>query len=251
MAKILFFDIECSPFIVANYSLWHNGKPNWILKESRVVMIGYKWAHEDTVNVLNIRDYSDTLSFKEGEPKLLKEWLKIVEQADMVVAHYGAKFDKRRLQAALIQNKLPPMPDVLMYDTLAVAKRIFKFESNSLDHIGKVLKLGRKDKLPNDIWLDVLQKDERAYETLEKYNIQDVLLLEAVYNAIKSYDTKHPHLHTTSPHSEACPVCGSSNVVNRGFTRTRLCIYQRVKCNSCGKWSQRQAPVLTAKGMVK
>ena len=65
------------------------------------------------------------------------------DEADVVIAHNGDKFDMRKANARFGHYE-PPMP-VQQVDTLKVARKYFKFESNKLGDLGEHLGLGNKE----------------------------------------------------------------------------------------------------------
>ena len=81
----------------------------------------------------------------------------------------------------------------------------------------------------------VLKQDTKAFDKMMDYNVQDVLLLEDVYNEIKAWDKKHPSTvvlqDLTKP---ACNVCGSTHVIKNGSYSTNTNVYQKYQCSSCG-----------------
>ena len=72
-------------------------------------------------------------------------------------------------------------------------------------------------------------------DTLYKYNIQDVKLLEDLYNELLPWIKNHPnhalYMDTTRP---VCTNCGSYHVVKKGLEHTLTQSYQRYKCKDCG-----------------
>jgi hypothetical protein len=72
---------------------------------------------------------------------------------------------------------------------------------------------------------------------MEKYNKQDVVLLERLYDASLAWINKqHPN---ASVHSDSlvCPRCGGSHIHrNRGIAVLTTGKYERLHCQSCGHW---------------
>ena len=81
--KRLFFDIETGYYILKirawqlkNFVRYFN--PDDIEHEKEIICISYKWQHEDCVH---------TLDFRLGEKQMLKEFIKIMGQAEECVTH--------------------------------------------------------------------------------------------------------------------------------------------------------------------
>lgn len=101
--KRLNFDIECRPLG------WLGG--DWVHKE--VTAIGWCWmgSHipEPEVAMLTKRD--------DSAKAMLRKFLKVYEEADMVVGHYIRSFDLPVIQAELIEMGLPTLGEKLTHDT--------------------------------------------------------------------------------------------------------------------------------------
>jgi hypothetical protein len=81
-----------------------------------------------------------------------------------------------------------------------------------------------------------MNKDPAAWKVMEKYNKQDVLLLEKVYDRLLPWIKSHPNHNLFSGHG--CPNCGSGRLQKRGFTYTTTGTFQRFQCTDCGSWSK-------------
>ena len=96
-----------------------------------------------------------------------------------------------------------------------------------------------------------MNKDKEAWKTMEKYNVQDVILLEKVYDKFLPWIKSHPNygIHFNTPHS--CPNCGSNHLQRRGFNVTQGGKYQRFQCNDCGAWSSSRTTEKLEKNILK
>lgn len=238
--RILIWDIETTPNMVTCWGLWkQNILPQNILKERSVICIAYKWLGEDEVHLISIGDKKR--KFKKDpydDEHVVREMQKVLEQADVLIHHNGNSFDLKRFKARSIKYRLPPLPQIKMIDTLKTARKHFAFNSNKLDYLGEYLGVGRKIHTTNALWQNIIQGDEVALKAMEDYNIQDVILLEAVYEKLKPYMVTHPNLNLfTDTDVDVCPNCGSTHLQKRGTRTTRISIYQRFQCNDCGAWS--------------
>ncbi|KKK65437.1 hypothetical protein LCGC14_2974120, partial [marine sediment metagenome] len=86
------------------------------------------------------------------------------------------------------------------------------------------------------LWLDCMAGDTSAWREMKKYNIQDVRLLEDMYDALLPWIKNHPNwgLYVDGDKNRICTNCGSNKVKLNGFERTRVRTYQRYKCLRCG-----------------
>ena len=82
-----------------------------------------------------------------------------------------------------------------------------------------------------------MNKDPAAWKVMEKYNKQDVLLLEKVYQRLLPWIGKaHPNRNLYD--GKGCSVCGSHKLQKRGFAYTVTGTFQRYQCTDCGSWSK-------------
>ena len=159
--------------------------------------------------------------------------------AEGFAMHNCDKFDIRKSNAKFIEYGFKPPATYKTVDTLKIARRYFRFDSNKLDSLGEYLGLGRKVKTGGfDLWDRCIQGEEKALRLMEKYNKKDVELLENVYLKLRPWMTNHPNLNLISETRHNCPICESSKVQRRGFSYSRVNKYQRWQCLECGGWSQ-------------
>lgn len=232
--KILIFDIETSHnlgyfFDLAPYDrIPHEN----IVKERCVLSVAWKWLGEKKVHSLRIDHYDA----KEHDDKaILEKFLAVLETADAVVAHYGDKFDVPFLNGRFLINGLNPFPLVKQIDTYKIAKKHFKLNSNKLDYLGRVLGFGGKMSTPKGLWIECVNGNILALNKMEKYNRQDVELLEKVFLKLAPFAKLRYNIstHTGAP---CCPSCGSNHIQRRGTYVNTTAKYQRLQCQSCGSW---------------
>ena len=198
-----------------------------------VIVFGYKWSDEKRARSITI-DQSSLRKF--SDHKLLQETSKLLNEADLTVAHFGSVFDRRFFQGRLLINKLPPIPPTKMRDTCFISRSVANYSSNRLKHLAKILDL-RHQKLENNwptAWFKVMQGDMKALAGLAHYCEGDVLALEELYHRLLPFDNAHPRIHMDI---ETCGHCGGE-VQKRGFSYVNNNRYQRVQCVKCGKWSR-------------
>jgi len=236
--KVLLFDIETAPNL--GY-VWAKYQQNVIEyhQEWYILSVAWKWLGEKTTHVKGLLDMGNNLYTKKGDDKALTELIaNLFNEADVVVAHNGDGFDIKKVNAKILENGLPIPSFYKSVDTLKVARKYFKFNSNKLDDLGNILKVGRKQEHQGfKLWLGCLEGDEKSWKKMKAYNKQDVVLLEQVYLKLRPWIENHPNLNLITGSMGACPKCTSTNVIKRGFGYTKVSMYQKYQCLDCGGWS--------------
>lgn len=235
--RVMLYDLETSPLLGFAWEVWDTNIIE-VVEHSYILSIAYKWLDEDKVHVLALPDYKTYKKRKNDDGELVEAFHKILETADIIIAHNGDGFDWKKLQARFIGNGLHPTKPLKMVDTLKAARRGFKFASNKLDDLGKTLGVGRK--LPHTgkhLWFGCMDGDMKSWALMKKYNKQDVVLLEAVYKKLLPYIPNHPNRNIYTRET-ACPACGSFDIQHRGFRHGLNWEAKAFYCHSCGKHSQ-------------
>jgi DNA polymerase elongation subunit (family B) len=231
--RILVWDIETSPMIVTTWGLYepHLSHDN-ILQESILISAAWKWFGEKQV-------YADSISPRrpKDDRGLITRLRKVLLEADVLVAHNGDRFDLRKFNGRAIFHGLKPLPKIATIDTLKIARRIFHFNSNRLDYLGKFLCGTGKIPTTYDLWLKVMDGDEEALAKMVRYNKADVLVLEKVYERLRPFIKNHPNSALYSGVT-CCPTCGSNEFQRRGYLYQETTKRQRYQCSSpeCGAW---------------
>jgi uncharacterized protein YprB with RNaseH-like and TPR domain len=226
--KVLFFDLETSPNLGYTWGKWEQNVIEFT-KEWGLLCFAYKWQGEAEVKCLTKQGRS--------EKALVKELWKVLDEADVIVAHNLDQFDNKKSKAKFLEYGFGPPSPYKRIDTLKIARANFALNSNKLDDLGATLKLGRKAQTGGfSTWLGCMNGDEKAWAKMIKYNKQDVVLLEKVYNKLRPWATTHPHMGALSGDKSLCPICASSNVQCRGWTIAKVAKKRRMHCQSCSHW---------------
>lgn len=236
--KILILDIETAPKVALVWRFFkENISPKQVKEHGHIMSFAAKWLGEDKIFYEENR--------KEDDKKIVAKLSALLDEADIVVAHNGAEFDLKQVRARAVVHRLSPPSPVKIIDTLKISREEFGFPSNSLEYLSMVLDLKHKKtshrKFPGfELWLECLRKNEEAWQELKEYNIDDVLVLEELYQVLKPWATKHPNItvrnfDATSP---LCPKCGGHHLISRGFATTLSGVYRRYQCKDCGGWSR-------------
>lgn len=201
-----------------------------------MLSFSWKWLGEKSVHAFCLPDFPGYKKNKQDDSKLLEKLWEMMDEADIIVAHNGDRFDIKKTNARFIINGMGPPSPCKTIDTLKIARASFGFDSNKLNDLAKYLKIGGK--IPHTgmhLWLGCMNGDPASWKVMRKYNKHDVSLLEQVYLKIRPWAKNHPNLNTFS-HSIACPTCQSENTQRRGEDRTLKRTYQRYHCQDCRRW---------------
>lgn len=233
--RIVFIDIETAPILACVWTLRDIQNVVWVERDTFLLSFAVLWAGEKKVKTYCLPDYPGYEKNKHDDSKLVRDLWKVLDLADIAIAHNGDSFDIKKIRSRLAVHGLPPPSPFKTIDTLKLARRTFKFDSNKLDNIGRYLGVGRK--LPNtgaDLWRGCVEGDANSWMAMRGYNAQDVKLLERVYERLKPW-ANHPDLRVYGG-VHGCPVCLSQNVQRRGISVARTRRYQRLQCQDCGHW---------------
>ena len=237
-AKILYFDIETAPFQTLSWGMWgQNHTIDQIQRDWYMLSFAAKWDHERTIIANSLPDFDNYETDKEDDSRLCGELWNLLDEADIVVAHNGDKFDIKKANARFLHHGFEPPSSYKKIDTLKIARRKFAITSNKLDYLGRYLGVGRKVKHQGfDLWLDCMDGDMKAWEKMVRYNKQDVVLLEKVYKNLAPWETNLPNANTyVDDETRICtvPGCGGTCSMN-GYMPLTFGRYHKYKCKKCG-----------------
>lgn len=247
-AKILLFDVEKSPDIGFTYGKWDTNVLQFI-KEGQIISIAWKWLGEKEIHVLALSDFPgykpDVIKLLDKKTalvsnfKLMREFAKAYNQADIVVAHNLKRFDKKVVNTDMMLNGLPPPTPHKDVDTLPVLRSVFRLNSNSLGDAGQRLGLGKKVKHGGfPLWVRCMAGDLKAWAEMKRYNVGDVRLLERIYLKVRPWMTNHPAIRPRGVNANPlCPLCHEKKLQHRGTSITRLGRRPRFQCQGCGHWA--------------
>lgn len=242
--KILFFDIETAPNLSYIWGMYEQNalsvEQNW-----HIMSFSAKWSDEKSVISYALPDFKTYRKDRFDDKKLVEQLWALIDSADIVIAHNGDAFDIKKVNARFIEHGMCPPSPYVTIDTLKVARKFFRFDSNKLNDLGQHLGVGQKVKTGGfDLWKGCLNGDKKSWNLMKKYNKQDVVLLEKVYLKLRPWMTNHPNHNVFSGKSYTCPKCGSSNVQKRGERVTNTRVYQSYFCNDCRGWSNGTVNIL-------
>lgn len=243
LPKVLIFDIESSPSITYTFGRFKvNIGIDQVIQDPLFLTWSAKWLYSSEIihdkitqeEVLEADDY-----------RIVKSLWNLVDEADIVIAHYGDNFDIPMLNYRAIINGLNPFSSVKSVDTKKVASMVFKFPSNKLDALAGYFGVGHKIKTDFELWKRCLNGEEDAITEMDVYCQQDVKILEDVYLRLRPYVKAHPNLAVYNDLEEIqCSMCGSTDLTPEGYYYTNTSKYDQYRC-SCGALTRGRINLLT------
>jgi len=235
-ARILLFDIETAPLAGYFWGMWKQNIPYARVREEWYMLTwAAKWLDEE-----EIMYDSNHLHRGKTDKAICKSLHGLLDEADIVVAHNGNRFDIPKVNTRFISHGMSPPSPFRKIDTLKEARKHFNFTSNRLDTLGEILGLGRKvENAGWELWEGCMNGDPEAYEQMVEYNIGDITLLEDVYLTLRPWMSNHPNVSTyDEAETPQCPKCGGEHIHWRGKAHTQAGSYHRFQCQDCGGWGR-------------
>lgn len=240
--RILEVDIETAPHKVYAWGLYDQDIAiNQIVEPGYTLCWSAKWHGS--------RELMFDSVWHSGKRRMIQRIYKLLTEADAIVHYNGLKFDIPTLNQEFLQIGLKPPPPSDQIDLYQTAKRRFRFASNKLDYVAKQLGLGRK--LPHkgmDLWAGCMNGNKADQRTMERYNRQDVRLLERVYVELLPWIKGHPNHGIYLGRAAVCPNCGGHNMRSNGWRYTHVAVYRRLICSGCGAPSRSYAAEKRVRG---
>ena len=231
--KILLLDIESAPTKVYIWDLFTRYVPH-----SQIVEPGYTlcWA----AKWLGKKEIMFRSTHEHGEKAMIHEIWHLLNETDVVIHFNGSKYDIPKLNNEFLKLGLGPPAPFQEIDCYKTVKARFKLLSNSMAYVAKVLGIkGKHNHKGMPLWTECMAGDKAAWREMKKYNVQDVRMLEQIYDRIRPWVQPHPNVALYNDGDDMqCPACGSHNLQKRGSSYTNTMRYQRFHCKDCGKWSR-------------
>lgn len=243
-AKILTIDIESSPLESWTWGIWdQNVGLEQIKTEWTILSFAAKWLGKREIIYADTSGRGES-KVRDDKPLMGTIW-KLLDEADIIVAQNGKRFDVRKMNARLIMHGYGPPSPYRVIDTLLVARKYFAFTSQKLAWTSKYLTDAPKSEhkaFPGfELWVECLKDNPKAWAEMKKYNIQDVRATEKVYLKQRPWIEGHPNLGVyDSSEQHMCPKCGSGHVIK---SKARISVkqqgaYMQYVCRNCGGYSR-------------
>jgi DNA polymerase elongation subunit (family B) len=241
-ARMLVLDIETAPLEAYVWGLWEqNVGLDFIKTEWSILAFAAQWLDEKKpiyadAGGRGAKKVRDDLA-------LTKQIRSLLDEADIVIAQNGKRFDIRKINARMVIHGFEPPAPYRVVDTMVEAKKYFAFTSQKLAWTSKYLTDEPKSehkKFPGfELWVECLKDNPAAWAEMKKYNIQDIKATTEVYFKLRPWITNHPNMGMYDRSDIAnCPNCGSEHLQCNGYRTTQQGVYHRYRCQDCGSSSR-------------
>jgi hypothetical protein len=230
--KILLLDIETTPLLGFFWGLWDQNIPyDRVIQDWHLLCWSAKWLFSPTI-------MSDKLTSAEAklhdDKRITISMWNLLNEADVLIAHNGNRFDIKKLNSRFIKHDLVPPTHYQTVDTLLATRSGFGFTSNKLDDLCAYFGFPRKDHTEFSLWMGCFYGDKKALEDMSLYCNNDTAILEEVYLKIRPWIKGHPNLNLWSEEEvSVCPNCGGQITVS-GDYYTPISRYDAWRCDDCG-----------------
>jgi DNA polymerase elongation subunit (family B) len=243
LPKILLLDIETAPLKAYVWDCWRqNIYLDQLIAPWFMITWAAKWLLEkDTLS----QRLSSREILQEDDKRIVETLWHLINQADIVIAHNGEKFDIPRIRTRFLIHGLPPTTYYQQVDTWKTASREFAFPSNKLEALARTIGIEGKLDTEFKLWAQCLEGNEESLKYMEEYNRHDITILEEVYLWMRPYIKSHPNYNLFIDSLDpVCPHCGGKELIFAGyyyFTQTGK--YRNYRCGSCGALSRERKTV--------
>lgn len=190
---MLFLDVETSPIL--GYA-WQKYEADIfeIVENTKLLCISYRWNHENKTKAILLPHFRGYKPGVVDDRHLMKAIWKLLDEADVVIAHNGDRFDVRKINARFFAHGMTPPRPYSTIDTLKTARKFLSLDSNKMGDICKLVGIGRKlETHGKDTWLGCIKGDPRAWRMMEDYNIHDTELLYRLYARLVEWAAWKPN----------------------------------------------------------
>lgn len=218
--KILFWDIETTPLLAY---IWRPGKQ--VVRHPQLKKGSDMWNIICITYCWNDGKPAKALIWEKGScKKLIKEFDKIVQQADISIGKNSDRFDVKHINVQRMLTQDYGLPDWAAHtdDLEKQIRKHFALPSFSLDYLSELLGFGGKIKMQMQDWIDIVENNDNAEKSLKKmvkYGKKDVIDTRALWNRLSKHFRPKLNMATFAG-DHVCTNCGSSKIRKNG---TRTC----------------------------
>lgn len=235
--KVLIVDIETWPILAEAWDIWdQNIGLNQIVRDWSILAWAAKWRGQKKVYYRDTGNQRDLYNDKQ----ILKPLWKLMDEADIIVGQNSDRFDVPRIFSRFMFHKIKNrrLPEFEKQDTRKMARK-FHLTSYRLEYMAKYFglknqKLTKRQFVGHELWRECAKRNPKAWAEMRKYNPQDILTTEELFEVLLPHDKK-VNYSVFDPNNERCS-CGSFVLVKWGVRPTKAGIYQRYVCKTCGKY---------------
>lgn len=244
--RILTIDIETSPNKCWVWNLFDETvQLERLIDVQRVLSFAAKWEDEPpkAMQFYSIHDFDKGRNTVKAQSQMVEAAYTLLDAADIVVHYNGTKFDVPYLNREfdLTRSNLPNPSPFKQVDLYLVARKVFKYPSNRLEHVSQALgfggKISKAEGIVFDLWARCMDGDPEAWRLMRKYNKRDVVLTEKLYHRWLPWIPSHPNYGAFTG-ERCCPACGGNGLQIRGYAVLTSGRYPKFQCQECGKYSR-------------
>lgn len=232
-ARILVIDIERRPMLSYHWAPKVDYiPPSMNVERGEIISFAAKWYGERQIVFRSVHH--------DGRDAMLDEAWRLMDEAHILVGYNSQGFDVKHLFEEFAKDwRRPPSPHFDV-DLLRAVRARFRFPYNRLDEVCR--DLGLETKLANDgwdLWLACMNGDDKAWRTMKRYNRQDVVITEQLYDRLRPWIKGHPNVNMfREERVSGCSRCGSADTEAAGFHYTQTRAYRMFVCNACGSYDR-------------
>lgn len=233
-ANIVVLDIERTqgkaeiPFWDLNDMKGRRIRPDHVTEWPRTICVA--WRRYGQKRVEFVAEWDEG-----GRDAMLRRVWDVYDEADIVVGHNLAAFDSKTLKAEWAMLGMKPPRPWKTVDTLQIARREFRFESNQLGSLCERLGVpGKVDHYDPECAVRALAGSVPDQRRLRRYNRGDIEASEALFDAMRGWIPSHPFIGTHGD-EKRCNQCSSNDLTLLPTTyRAVVLDYGLFRCNNCG-----------------
>jgi hypothetical protein len=190
--KILLYDVESFPNLAWIWGRYEQDAIGDMKQDKKVVSFSWKWLGEKTTHWLGLPSFHRYKIDREDNGPLVRELLRIINMSDVAIGHNIDSFDDKMSNTEFFRRGKCSKPHKTI-DTLKIARKFFKFDSNKLDDLCAAIGVGRKIRTGGfDLWKRCIAGDRSAWSEFRAYNMHDVdPLLEGLFLREREWILKH------------------------------------------------------------
>jgi len=241
--KILLYDLETSLIKSYHWGLWNqNISIGAIIEDWYVICWSAKWLGTDTIinSSVHTEKGAPYKRTRDNESSVILKLWELIDEADIIIAYNGKKFDRKKMNAKFLEYGLPEPSPYKVIDPMLIVKGNFALTSNKMDFVTKYIDSNDAGKLSTNLqlWIDAMNDDTIALDEMQSYCDEDINVLERVYMAVRHWDKNAPNLALHyDDNKPRCNGCGSTDLkpIPNKTSNTNLSRFSIVRCNNCCK----------------
>jgi len=173
-----------------------------------------------------------------SEKEFVEDLWRIFNENDVLIGHNAKKFDLRQSNTFFAMHDLPATRTEIE-DTLSIVRKRFKLPSYKLKYCLVFFGIGVKLETGGDaLWFGVEEGDSKARKHFLKYNENDTVQTEALYEYLERKGWTKKNVKSQFSYEHGCPRCKAPQKwwQSRGERGYSDGIHEYYYCTRCGKY---------------